>query len=68
MDEGRIHVLRACSRQVLCRAELSQQVQATQEAATPMEAPDAHMHRVHRLSASTHDAKENVASLNQAAR
>lgn len=49
-------------------AELCQQVQETQVAATPQEAPEAHLHRVHQLSAATQDTKENVDSLNRAAR
>ena len=49
-------------------AELSQQLQETQEEATPREAPEAHQERVHRLSQLTEETKENVDSLNEATR
>ncbi|KAL0051586.1 hypothetical protein WJX82_010402 [Trebouxia sp. C0006] len=49
-------------------SELSRHVEETQEAATRLEAPEAHFQRVHRLSSSTQQTKENVNSLNKAAR
>ena len=55
-------------RLVLHCAELSQRVHETQQTATPSEPPEVHMHRVHRLSSSTQEAKENVDYLNIAAR
>ena len=51
-----------------CFPELSQQVRETQEEATPREPPEAHEERVQSLCQSTHEAKENVDSLNDAAR
>ena len=56
------------SKHLLLRAELSLQVQETQEEATPKEDPEAHRERVHDLLRLTKDAKENVDSLNEATR
>ncbi|KAL0026449.1 hypothetical protein WJX79_010757 [Trebouxia sp. C0005] len=46
-------------------SEMSRLVQETQEAATRLEAPEAHVQRVHRLSSSTQEAKENLQSRGQ---